>query len=456
MAMPVLSTYSVAASPIYGGLAGAVLSLALTSGDAVPATLSFGDAGPGMGSIVNAGQTNTLESLDPKNDPLANPNYPANPPWRYLSNWYSVTDYCGAVFAPTVGAQGTWMMYGSSGHAAIGATFWVGFDVATRTWQRIGPRPLPSNGLQGYVANVSPDPAAFDHTWGDYDGGYVGWPAGFRQPGRRVLEGSHTRSRMAYQPPDKAGNAKGRIFCMWRVTGVNDALNITASHYYDLDDHTWHRTTNIRPNWGAYAGAVVYHAGPNLLTCNSADIGGSSASHMDVLDCASMTWTRRTMTSGGRSYNPDTTGFGWVDGAGKSWHIHQSGIVDTHMMYAVCAEDLQSGAAVAWQDLTLSYTTLPANSAGDIMSQSWCWCPNDGRYYAVNRIGGSNKLWRMTPPISGVITGLWLIEELTVSGSLQASDWDHRRLQWAPAINALLWHGPDFTADMQIITPPGV
>jgi len=412
------------------------------------------------GTVVTLAQSNSRSDMDPKLDPLANPSYPGTGPWAvgvgYV--WSTVTDYSGAVFVPTLGAAGAYLQYGAAGHAAYSAPFWFGYYVAEQEWRRVGARPLPSSGLSASgVLGYPPDPACWDATWGDYNGGWAGWPAGFSQPGIIVPEGSHTRNRMLFRPPAAAGNTKGQIIVTWRPSGAADAGSAAGSWVYDLDTLTFARTANLRPSgFFAHAGGAVYHAGLDVVTAPNQSPG--AASTLDWLNCATMTWTARNLTGGTHSYGQGPQAFGWIDSAGKHWHVCYDSIAGTH--WGIRAEDVMvAGANIPWVDMTVSAPDgMPPIGPSSQFYPTWSRCAADGCYYIADGVTGGTVLYKLTPPVSGVFTDTWVISKQTLAGdAIAINDNHYGKLQWCPSLTAFLWTGrQQYFAGVQGIRPIGI
>jgi len=436
------------------------------------------------GQITNITATNTRADVSPQLDPAANPNFPSSPPYFNGRGWSTVTDYAGAVFATDVGANGTYMQYAGAGHVAVNALFWIGFDVTDRTWKRIGDRPPQTNGLVGLTfPGGLPDwaamyalggvYAAFNNTYGDWNGDHASMPEAFRLPGKTTIPaGSHSRNRMAYRPASAAGNTQGQIVVGWHVNEVWDYTGVGTAHTWDGDTATWSRHANQRASHEAKAGGFIYHAAHDVIVGPNQNSG--PAVSMAVFNCASQTWTQRTITSGGRLHVSDATAFGWTDGSGNVWHIcvaPANSLAPAQTFFAVRVDQLISGTGMAWVDLTVAATTWPATSLSGsgipsfAYTVSWAHCPVDGCYYATNRQHGSNKLWKLTPPVSGVLTDTWTITETTLGGTTLSAlgangvdqiSWDYGRMCWVPALSAFLWIGNRLDAPVQAIRPIGV
>jgi len=402
---------------------------------------------------------NTRADIDPSKDPLANPNFPDKAPWEDnrggFLGWSHVTDFCGSLFVPTLGAAGTLLQYGGAGHSAVGAAFWFGFDVAERVWKRIGRRPLPSNMLVNFVLGSFPDPASFDHTWGDWNGAWSGWPAGFAQPGWNPPEGSHTRNSFVYRPPDAAGNVGGQVITCWEPTGVQGGTGIKGSHVWDVDTGLFVRTANLRPGSGNAVAGVQYSRAHDVVIGNN-NVFSATTGVIDVLDCQTMTWMRRTATND-FVMKTDSTSFIFGDLFVNVDHS-VTPAVPSFTLRAVAISDVVAGSPFTWATLSLNATSFPNNEAGITRTTQFEFCPVDGSFYAVNRIAGSNKIWKLTPPApseqtGNLLAGTWTLAEQTLVGGLLGTDFDYSRLRWCPAITAFLWTNSSISSDVQAIRP---
>lgn len=416
-----------------------------------------------LGSLVPSGSImsialNTRDSVDPALDALANPNYPGTPPWDVIGGtaWSHTPDYSGAVFAADLGSAGTYLQYCATGHSANGATMWLGFDVASQTWQRVGRRPLPCNNLYGYVSGTTPASSQFDHTWGDWIGASTDWAVDFRQPGFNPPAGGHTRAAMTYRPAAQASNSAGQIVMGLACTGVNTGTTAIPGHYYDCDDGLFHRTSNQRLSGGSSAGNNVYD--PTTDTVYGwTFVSSSYASSVDMLDCATWTHTRKSGLTNSPYMQVDAS---QAFGCGDLLVVcEQSTGSASFALKAIRMSDLKDGSATAWTDLTLSGTTWPSKS-GETISIVWTLCPTNGVYYAVDRVTGSHTLYKLTPPgggDAGNLSGTWTLSSETLAGDgLVATSWHYNRLQWCAALNAFLFTGESMTADTQAIRPIGI
>lgn len=430
------------------------------------------------GSITSI-SVNTREGLNPTDDPLANPNFPSVGPWFNGTTWSSVSAYCGSLYASRLGTRGSLMEWAGAGHSAVNALFWLRFDVASRTWQRHGPRTPPTNGLAGFTGNwttwkATGFNAAFDEVRGDWDANSSLFPAAFRQDIGRVPEGCHSRNSYVYRPPRLAGNATGQIHTAWHATGVQSGTGVSMNHSYDPTTERWTRHSVNRQGHGSSAGAMVY-----FPTLDRALVPGtestSAATFLDVLNCSTGAWSRVTgLNAGARNFRIDATGFAWIDRDGNPWYVYCEHLVQlspSFNLWAIRADVISSGTVSPWVDLTVSADSYPTDGTdtlsgvpGYSFTVQFAHCPLDGRYYATNRKNGSNKLWRLAPPTSGVITDTWTLTEQTLTGSLSAMAannfdprcFDYSRLQWAGAIGAFLWHDDRPSGPVQAIVPAGI
>lgn len=412
------------------------------------------------GTIRNI-SLNTRADINPRNDPLANPNFPGAAPWEihgdFRSQWLHVTDFCGSVFAPSLGSMGTLLQYGAAGHSAVNAPFWFGYDVAERVWKRIGHRTLPTDQLSQLFSagGLIPDPAAFDRIWGDWNGSWAGWPAGFEQPGWNPPEGSHTRNSFVYRPPDAAGNRAGQIITCWEPTGIQGGTGIRGSHVWDADTGLFTRTANLRPGSGNAATGMQYSRAHDVVIGNNL-VFSSVTGQIDFLDCRTMTWVRREATNT-RNVRIESTSF--LAGDLFVRVDHEFTVSATPFtLEAVVVSDVVAGRPFTWTTLKLDATSYPTNQAGLTITTQFEFCPVDGAYYAVNRVAGSNRIWKLTPPAAAsqtgsLLTGTWTLREQALDGALAGASVDYARLRWCPALTAFLWTGESVAEDVQAIRP---
>jgi len=427
---------------------------------------------PTEGAIANI-SNNLRSDIDPRYDPLANPNYPSTAPWETGGvEWIHVTDFCGALLSEDIGAHGTYMQYGGSGHSAIGANFWFGFDLSDQVWKRVGKRPLPSDAFNAAINpfNLSLNyPAAqLDATWGEWQGDWTGWPNGFAQPGYNPPEGSHTRNSFVVRPAVKAGNAGGQLLCCWQPTGKQSGTELRGGFIWNADTSLFSRQTTLRPSAGSTVGGVQYFVDLDAVVGLNME-SSATATYVDVLDCVTMAWSRRTTTNAPMLYY-DSTSFAHPVGnlliVANNKLTAQTPPIE---FWAIDASNIKSGAASAWSQLTISASSYPIDGTNICATVAWARCPLNGCYYAVNRVHGSTMLWKLTPPagntIESQLSGTWVITTEALSGvsldgrrasGVAGTSFDYNRLQWSNYAKCFIWT-PDYVGgNVQAIRPQGI
>lgn len=368
----------------------------------------------------------------------------------------ALSAYCGAVFADGVGPAGTLMTWCAPGHSTnLEATCWAGFDVAAREWRLFG-RPLPCAPVSASPSNLPPE-SQFDRAWGDWRGGSQDWPEEFRQPGYNPPMGSHTRNSFVYLPPDAAGNASGKIVVAWHPTSNGSGTSLCGSWVWDADTGLFGRTANQRPSsGGAVTGMGYSSAAAVVLGHNFASSVTSSA--LDVLDLRTLTWTRRTAASS-IALNIDSTNF--IIGDLFVMVRHESNASVPMTLWAAPISAVCAGSAWRWTRLAVEATSWPTKG-GASWTVSWSRCPDNGAFYAVNRVPGSNTLWKLSPPAAddqtgALLAGVWRVTAETLGGDgLIGADFDYSRLRWSAGLGAFLWFGESVTSPVQAIRPGGL
>lgn len=98
------------------------------------------DLVPGTWSAISL---DTLRDHDPQDDPAANPDYPAEAPWRGGTGLAGVmTAWGGGALATGMGTHGALIVYGG-GHGDYWGNEVYAFDLGTRRWSRLS-NPYPS------------------------------------------------------------------------------------------------------------------------------------------------------------------------------------------------------------------------------------------------------------------------------------------------------------------------
>lgn len=401
---------------------------------------------------------NTRADINPRNDPSLNPNFPNSAPWETSVGWgaNALSAFSGAVFADGIGAAGTLMTYCATGHSTnLEATCWAGFDVARREWRLIG-RPLPCSPISASPSNL-PLASQFDPLWGDWIGGSEDWPAAYRQPGYNPPMGSHTRNSFVYIPPTAAGNSRGKIVVAWQPTSNGSGTNIQGSWVWDADTELFSRTANLRPSAGGAVTGVAFSEHANVVIGHNFS-STTTARSLDCLDLSTLVWTRRNGTTP-IVVQIDSTNFVIGDLFVMVRHEPSASVPMTFWAAPVSA--VKAGATWGWTQLTVDASSWPTKNDRS-WTVSWSRCPVNGAFYAVNRVAGSNLLWKLTPPAAddqtgALLAGRWQVTAETLGGAgLIGADFDYSRLRWSGALGAFLWFGESVTSGVQAIRPGGV
>lgn len=428
-------------------------SYACASGSVIAAGRNYYPSwAPAAGEIKSI-SLNTLADIDPKNDPLANPNYPAAAPWEASAAWIHCLDYGSAVMADDIGPLGTLMFYAGAGHSACNPTMWCGFDLSDRTWKRVGKRSLPNDamasGLSGY-------PGVLDSTWGDYDGSASAWGA-FAQPGYNPPAGSHAYAGYAYRPAVKAGNAGGEVLWPMNPTGANSGTTARGAWVWDADTGLFTRSANLRSAAGGstVGGSQYFDAQDAAFALNV--VGSLYLDHLDWFDWPTKTWTRRS--------SQNATLYANLTGVALAHQVANLYIVcvddaGTLKFYAAPIDKVIAGTPWSWTQLTVSVDAGITNP-----TTSWCWHPLHGCWYAVDAEPNSHYLYKLTAPSNvqaAALAGTWTISREVLAGEglycknangANASIEDFRFLNYSIKTHCLLWISPYVAGVVQAIRP---
>lgn len=362
---------------------------------------------PGLGQVATVSQ-NTLNAINPASDPLANPAYPATPPWERTAAWSHCLDFGSVIMCDGIGTHGTIMFYAAAGHSACNPTMWAGYDLATRTWRRVGRRTLPNDdmhlGLEAY-------PGLLDPVWGDYIGSAAGWGA-FAQPGYNPPAGSHAYGGLTYRPAAKAGNSGGQILYPLNATGGTAGNASRGSWIWDADTELFERSANLRPAaGGATVGGTEYFE--NIDSAFALNTSGSTwLMTLDWFDWASKTWTRRNSET--TLYNVGLSGLSLAHQSASLYIICDvnGGAIK---LFAAPVDKVAAGATWAWSELTV------VNNSGDaIPTVAWVWHDTRQCYYGAGyQPSQGHYLYKLAPP--GVtqaecLSGTWTITRETIAG----------------------------------------
>lgn len=389
-------------TPVYA--AGKIVSFNLAQDDGGETVVI--DWIPGPGQVATVSQ-NTLSAINPANDPLANPNYPSAPPWEFGSAaWTHCLDFGSWFMADDIGTHGTIMFFGAAGHSACNPTMFAGFDLAQRTWRRVGRRSLPNASL-----NTPTDLAAYDATWGDYNGAAPEWGA-FAQPGYNPPAGSHAYGGMTYRPAAKAGNVGGQILYPLNASGGTGGNGARGSWVWDADTELFTRSSNLRPDaGGATVGGTEYFE--SLDAAFALNVAGSTwLMTLDWFDWPSKTWTRRNSQT--TLYNVGLSGLSLAHQSASLYVICDvnGGAIK---LFAAPVDKVAAGTTWAWSELTV------VNSSGDaVPTVAWVWHDTHQCYYGAGyQPSQGHYLYKLAPPgttQAQCLSGSWTITRQTLTG----------------------------------------
>jgi hypothetical protein len=451
-----ISLADLAPTGILGSNASTVSGSVLLDNVAPTGTLDGGYSVP-SGAITNI-SLNHRDDVNPRSNAAFNPNAPSAAPWEASVGWgaSALSAFCGALFCGNWGPSGKYVMWGAPGHSTnLEYAGWVAFDVAARQWQIVNASPpVPTQA-------ALPPTSQCDQAYGEWNGNSADWVPAFRRPGYNPPFGGHTRNSLVYIPAAAAGNTNGKIIVGWSPTLNNTGLGIAGGWVYDCDTGLFSRTTNARPGTGSAVGGICYHATQNVVIGYNSEFS-STVSHLDYLDLATMTWTRRNATAS-VVIGIDSSSFVVGD-----LYIYAANTTTGVSFRAAPVSTVKAGGSWAWANLTLSTpASLPLRTGGllpGMLSCQWERCPVNGAWYAVNRNSGSLTLWKLQKPAgvadsdtAGLLSGSWTITSETLTGTgLEPAQYDYQRLQWCDALSAFLWTGDLHTSAVQAIRPVGV
>lgn len=409
---------------------------------------------PGLGQVATI-SLNTLAAINPANDPLANPNYPAAPPWEFgSSNWTHCLDFGSVFMCDDLGTHGMIVFYTAAGHSAPNATMLAAFDLAKRQWQRLGRRSLPNDSLN---LGANAYPGVYDPTWGDYNGAASEWGA-FAQPGYNPPAGSHAYGGMTYRPANKAGNTGGQILYPLNASGGSGGNGARGSWVWDSDTELWERSTNLRPDpGGATVGGTEYFE--SVDAAFALNVANSTwLMTLDWFDWPTKTWTRRYSAT--TQYSIGLSGLSFA---------HQSAslycIADVNngalRFYAAPVDKVAAGTTWAWSELTVT------NSSGDaIPTVHWIWHDTKQCFYGAGyQPSQGHYLYKLTPPgttQAQCLSGTWVLTRETLGGEslvfknangVDADIYNLGFLNYSKKLDCLFWMSPYVGGPVQVVVP---
>lgn len=392
--------------------------------------------------------------------------------------WGSITVYGGAAFNTDTREV---VLYGA-GHSAINVCAPFCFSLDELRWRWLD-TPLPFDGFSALLHSGKELPASqadtelyyppeqYNYAWGELQGGWSGWPAGYGRPGKIFPVPGHSFTGLVHLPASVMGNAKGGLLYAMEPSGILTGSNAKSSHVFDYDTATWSRCTNqpayqIRSSTGqAY----------DPVTKKAFAFGSSGPiSTVMVFDPLTRTWSTRT------SSNSVATSVG-----APGNYIHEKsrlylcvGARDsngnpgneingvTFDFYGVSLDLLAGTDAFSFTKLTVSaVTTWPLNSIGYNSRMGWGYCPVDGCLYCITGQGGADKYWKLAPPVGAVtqadyLAGTWTLTEHTFSSgavvSSSGQSYVYNRLKWDVKSRAFIYFPDSGTDPVQAFRPHGV
>jgi len=412
-----------------------------------------------------------------------NPNAPNLNPYNAGNvsyGWFSHYGYCGSSFNSDTRQI---VMYGA-GHASINVCAPYCFDLKDLRWKWLD-TPLPFDGFELVLDSGIPQPPTkaqmesyyppeqYDYDWGDLNGSWSGWPSGYGRAGKIQPVPSHTRAGMVHLPASLVGNSKGALLLAGSYTGVLANSGNFGGHIFDYDTQTWSRL-NQRPT--SPLGSPVFDAQTRkVVYFGNGEIASTT---YRVLDVDARTWTTRT-ASASAFYTTDGGGQllhkasrlhivpAHVDDAGtSSWTTRDAWV--RYRFFATPFDAIVGSGSFARTELTVNaVTTWPLTSLGNNQYLGWSYCPVDKCLYIINGEHGSNKYWRLAPPVGAVtqndyLTGTWtLTEHAFVSGAVQSPgarprSMMYNRMQWDAVSRSFVFWPDEITGPVQAFRPEGI
>ena len=353
--------------------------------------------------------TTTIVSVNPKDDPEANSNYPNTPIWHGGDSMLSIFAFSGpAGFANNIGVHGS-LIYNGGGHGDSGDNSVYAFDIASREWRRlVNPHEKPQ------MLTASYPPANFDITWGDYtDTGNT----------------PHQPHTYAFNQIVKI-NGQEHLFMPVSAAAGQQPWNYAGSHKVNLeaDNPHWERhilgNTPVGP-----AGYTAYDTLRNRVYLFTAT-ATTSATNIRYFDLN--TGTFGTITGGGLDYAVVIESSGCYHEAGDLLVHARSNAYDPG--------DIQIRFIRCDQLGTVNFTTptqvgtKAKNSTGSSGGMGIVYCPLDKALYMTSDMG----IWKLSPPPGAVTpedyrSGTWTWSQPTLSGEnslITFNQFQYKMMHW--------------------------
>lgn len=426
---------------------------------------------PSSGAVSVISAATTLSSIDPSTQAFD----PGTTPWKTSNNYQfsTISGYCGGVW---VQSMRKWVAMGG-GHASYSIPAPYSFDASALTWSWLHD-PLPTDGMDAIASSIAGTVTdartaaagygdKFDPIEWEWLGDSSSWGA-LAQPGVIQPEVAHSYFGNVWVPGSSVGNTNGIILKLYAGSGRAAECIVPTRHYLDLDDMRWGHTVNYRSNPSAAAGGSIYFGGTidRVFSCTNTS-GGTFRNSLDVFTPSTLTWSTASTTndiilwvySGGfLAHIPSSLLIHCPPATSQSGSGAQTYVSATqHQFWAVDAAALKAGTSATWAQLTISNPggTWPVRDvySGGCGSLTWCYCPLNGCFYAVNGEHNSTQLWKLSPPSAAVtqaehLSGTWVVSAETLSSGIPSGGTGsstggvaepYNRLVWDDTARCLLW-----------------
>lgn len=392
-----------------------------------------------------------------------------------FGSWYG---YCGAAF----NADTRQLIHYGTGHASINVCAPLCFDLNDRRWKWLD-RPLPFDALGkvrragfSYPSRAQVEahypPEQYNFEWGDVNGDWAGWPSGYGRPGKIQPLPTHTYGTTACIPAWAMGNAKGGFLMFGSYEGVINSSGCNGSHVFDFDTQTWHRGANHWPGEAAHARGCRVDPATGKAIVFGAGSGKSLAFHL--FDPATKLWTTRMASGTGATTNTDHPGNviheaarlyivpGQIQANGQPATWRYAGV--KYRFQAASIDAILGTGSFSISVLTVNEQGgWPLNDLGTNTFIGWAYCPEDSCLYAINGVNGSNKYWRLAPPVNAVsqadfLSGMWALTEHTFARGVVQSPGPPRsmmfnRLNWDRVSRSFVFWPDSVNGPVQAFRP---
>lgn len=395
-----------------------------------------------------------------------------------FGSWYG---YCGAAF----NADTRQIVHYGTGHVSINVCAPLCFDLNDLRWKWLD-TPLPFDSLgklkkagiayptRAQVETYYP-PEQYNFEWGEVNGDWPGWPAGYGRPGKIQPLPTHSYGTQVCIPAKAMGNKSGGYLMFGSYEGVINVSGASGSHVFDFDTKTWSRGGN---HW--FGGAQYARGARADPVTGKVIVFGASGPTLSfyVFDPATRLWSARTASGNGATTNTDHPGN----------VIHEAA-----RLYIIPGQIQANGQPATWQYPGVKYkfqaasidailgvgsfsitalsvneqSAWPLTSLGVNTYLGWGYCPIDRCLYIINGENNSNKYWRLTPPVNATtqaeyLSGTWtLTEHVFTSGVVQSPGTTPRsmmfnRINWDGVSRSFVFWPDSVNGPVQAFRPAGI